>query len=211
MKQIAVISFLILIFNPIKILSQESSINFKTEPRNNWGLNFNYNESGFGVAGMYSFPVSKSTDIQANILVSGVSDPREFKDFDPFGNSWIMNKVNRVYMVPLSIGVQHYLFADDLEGNIKPLVTAGISPALIVTTPYDKSYFNAFSYAHASFAFGGFIGTGLEFRHNKNLGLSFNVKYYYLPVLGNEVKSITTNTIDDVGGLQLSFGVNFLK
>lgn len=204
-----VISFSILTFS--NIFSQSSNFSYEKEPRNAWGLNFNYNESGFGLAGSYAIPISNSTEIQTNLLISGVSDSREFEEFDPLGNTRIRDKENRVFMIPLSIGIQHYLFADDLEGNIKPLVSIGISPALIITTPYDQSYFKAFGDAKTSFAAGGYVGTGLEFRQSKNLSMSFNVRYYYLPVLGDEVRSISTRTIDDVGGLQLSFGINFLR
>lgn len=208
------LTLILLTFNFLaisNIQSQSSNFTFKNEPRNGWGLNFNYNESGFGFAGSYSLPISHSTEFQANLLISGVSDSREFEEFDPFGNSRIRDKENRVFMIPLSLGIQHYLFADDLEGNIKPLVSIGISPALIITTPYDQSYFKAFGDAKTSFAAGGYVGTGLEFRQSKNLSMSFNVRYYYLPVLGSEVRSIRTSTIDDVGGLQLSFGINFLR
>lgn len=209
--KLTLILFSITFFVISNLHSQTSNYSFKKEPRNSWGINFNYNESGFGFAGSYSLPISNSTEIQANLLISGVSDSREFEEFDPFGNSRIRDKENRVFMMPLSFGIQHYLFADDLEGNIKPLVSIGVSPALIITTPYDKSYFSAFGDAKTSFAAGGYVGTGLEFRQSKNLGMSFNVRYYYLPVLGNEVRSIRTSTIDDVGGLQLSFGINFLR
>jgi len=183
----------------------------KKELRNNWGIGFTYSESGVGISSSLYAPISRSTDLFFNLLVSGVSDSRELERYDIFGNSIIPNKVNRIFMVPLSIGIKKELFKDDIEGDFSPVVNFGVSPTLVLTNPYDRSFFNAIGYTQAKFAFGGFGGIGVNFRQSKSMALSVNINYYYIPIIGGSIESIQNNKIKDVGGFQLAFGLNFLK
>ncbi len=181
------------------------------EPRNQFGLSVIYSDKGYGLSGGYFKPISHSSDLFFNLSVTGVSDNREFEYFDYYGNSYIQDKVKRVFMIPVNIGFQHYMFKDDIENDFKPLVNIGITPALVLTNPYDKSYFNAFGYFQAAFALGGFAGVGIEFQNSKNLAFSMNFRYFYLPVVSGDVISIKNSPMKDLGGIQLVFGVNFLK
>jgi hypothetical protein len=178
--------------------------------RNNWGLGFIYSDKGYGVAATYFKNIGSSTDLSLNLGITGITDPQEFEQFDIYGNSYIANKVHRVFLIPLNIGIQNYVFKDDIEGNFRPFVSAGITPAVVISNPYDKSYFKALGYFNSSFAFGGYVGIGMEYIEFRNVALSMNVKYYYLPVLGSEVSSLRDKPINDVGGLHINFGLNFL-
>jgi len=181
------------------------------EPRNHLGLSVLYSDKGYGLSGGYYKPISSNSDLFFNLSVSGVSDNREFEYYDYWGNSYIDGKINRVFMFPLNIGLQHYIFKEDLENDFKPLVSFGVTPSLVVINPYDKSYFKAFGYSHAAFAFGPFIGTGLEFEQSKNISFTLNIRYTYLPVLAGDVSSIVNSRMKDLGGISMNFGVNFLK
>jgi hypothetical protein len=181
------------------------------EARNQFGLSFLYSDKGYGFSGGYYKPISNSSDLFLNLSITGVSDNREFEYFDYYGNSYVQDKVNRVFMLPLNIGIQHYIFKDDIENDFKPLVSFGVTPALVLTNPYDKSYFKAFGYFNAAFALGGFAGVGIEFQQTKNIAFSLNLRYYYLPVVNGSVMSIRNSPMNDLGGMHLVFGVNFLK
>jgi hypothetical protein len=206
--------FLILILLAVNItfaqINQNPGLNTK-EKRNNLGLGVVYSEKGYGITGAYFKTISHSSDMFVNFSITGISDNREFEYFDYWGNSYIPGKVNRVFLLPLNIGIQHYIFKDEIENDFKPLVNFGITPALVLTNPYDKSYFKAFGYFNAAFAFGGFAGVGMEYDQSKNLAFSLNLRYFYLPVIGNSVQSIVNSPMKDLGGIQLVFGVNFLK
>lgn len=182
----------------------------ESEKRNKWGISFVYAESGFGVSGSFFAPVSKSTDLFFNLLVSGVTDSRELERYDIFGNTIIPSKINRVFMAPLSIGLRKELFKNDLEGNFTPVINFGIAPTLVLISPYDKGFFKSLGYVNAKFAFGAFGGIGVNFRQSENITLNVNLNYYYLPVLGGGVKSLQHSTIRDLGGFQLAFGLNFM-
>ena len=214
MNRILVIIALLCTFGSSQALAFDDgknlSLSSKKDPRNQWGINFAYTEKGFGFSSTYYAPISKTTDLYANLLVSGVSDDREFEEFDIFGNSFIKNKQNRVFMIPLSLGIRHAIFQDDLEGSLKPVVSLGVAPTLVLTNPYDRGYFEAFGYFQPSFAFGGYGGIGIEFAQGNDMAFSFNANYYYLPVIGREVNSLENTPIKDLGGLQFTIGVNFL-
>ncbi|MBI5403236.1 MAG: hypothetical protein HY959_07525 [Ignavibacteriae bacterium] len=183
----------------------------KYEPRNKWGLSVLYSDKGYGLTGGYFKPLSNSMDLFLSFSISGVSDNREFEYFDYYGNSYIQDKLNRVFMFPLNIGLQYYIFKEDIENDFKPLLSIGVTPALVVTTPYERGYFNAFGYSHASFAAGPFIGAGLEFMQSNSLSFTINMRYSYLPVVSGSVMSIKNNEMKDLGGVSMNFGVNFLK
>ncbi|MFA5403377.1 MAG: hypothetical protein WC358_00410 [Ignavibacteria bacterium] len=181
------------------------------ETRNHLGLSVLYSDKGYGISGGYYKSISKSSDLFLNFSITGISDSREFEYFDYYGNSYIQDKVNRVFMIPLNIGIQHYIFKDEIENDFKPLINIGVTPALVLINPYDRSYFNAFGYSKAAFAFGGFAGIGTEFQQSKNLAFSLNLRYFYIPVLSGDVMSIKDSKMNDLGGINLVFGVNFLK
>jgi len=211
-KTITSIIICIVILCSATLLFAQTQLKYtKKEPRNNWGIGFTYSESGVGISSSLFIPIGKSADLFLNLLVSGVSDSRELERYDIYGNSIIPNKVNRIFMVPLSIGIKKELFKDDIEGDFSPVVNFGVSPTLVLTNPYDRSFFNAIGYTQAKFAFGGFGGIGVNFRQSKSMSLSVNINYYYIPIMGEAVESIQNNKIKDVGGFQIAFGLNFLK
>jgi len=216
MKRINVSMILIclILFCSSTLIYSQDTIKYtkvKNEKRNSWSLGLNYGENGFGpYAGLYS-SLGRTTDMVFSISVSGVTDEREIERFDVFGNSIVVNKINRVFMIPLSAGIRKELFKDDIDGDFLPIFNIGVAPTLVLTNPYNESYFAAFGNTQTHFAFGGYAGFGVSFRQNKSMSMNVNFNYYYLPLIGDGVQSLQYNTIKDVGGLQLSLGVIFLK
>lgn len=212
MRRPTLIFFLLTIYSLGYAQSSGDSIRTKLyEPKNNWGLNFIYGDKGFGLSSIVFYPLGKFSYLSLGLGVSGVSDTREFEQFDIYGNSYVPNKEKRVFLIPLNIGIQYYIFKDDIEGNFKPMVIGGLSPSLVLTNPYDKAYFEAFKYFNASFALGPYVGIGLDYNESSSFGVSFDARFYYLPVIGNEINSLRNRPIKDVGGFQLKFGVIFLR
>lgn len=181
------------------------------EPRNRWGLSVLYSDKGYGITGGFFKPISNSSDLFVNFSITGISDNREFEYYDYYGNSYIDGKINRVFMFPLNIGLQHYIFKGEIENDFKPLIGIGVEPALVVTNPYDRGYFKAFGYSHAAFAMGPFVGVGLEFEQSKSIAFTLNLRYSYMPVLAGNVMSLKYSEMKDLGGITMNFGVNFMK
>lgn len=211
---ISMILICLILFCSSTLIYSQDTIKYtkvKNEKRNSWSLGLNYGENGFGpYAGLYS-SLGRTTDMVFSISISGVTDEREIERFDVFGNSVVVNKINRVFMIPLSAGIRKELFKDDIDGDFLPIFNIGVAPTLVLTNPYNESYFAAFGNTQTYFAFGGYAGFGVSFRQNKSMSMNVNFNYYYLPLIGDGVQSLQYNTINDVGGLQLSLGVIFLN
>src|SRR6187399_332198 len=94
----------------------------KKVPRNSWSVGLNYGENGFGPYVSMFAPLGKTTDMTFNLSFSGVSDEREVERYDIFGNSVIVDKVNRVFQVPLNIGIRKEMFKEDIEGSFTPII-----------------------------------------------------------------------------------------
>lgn len=179
--------------------------------RSSIAAGFLYTEGGFGIHGTYYIPTGRITDLMLKLSLSGVSDDSEVEYYDPYGNSFIKDKVNRVFMMPLSIGIKHNIFYDDIEGNFKPFIRGGVAPTLVMTTPYNQSFFAAIPDMQTGFAVGPFAGAGIEYYESKTIGMSIALDYYYLPVIGREITSLYNQPINNMGGAQISFTMLFLK
>ena len=204
-----IIALIIVIFLNTLVYSQSNNKDI-TPSSKNWAVGMMYTENGFGLFGTYSKRIGRITSATFKLSMSGVSDPNEVEYFDYYtGESFIRGKINRVYASSLSIGLMHNIFFDDIEGNFKPFVKGGIAPTLIMTTPYERSFFKAFGYTQTSFGLGVYGGIGIDYYQSRSLGMSLGIEYYYIPVLGREVSSIIDRNITNVGGLQFSFNLMF--
>ena len=179
--------------------------------RNRWAIGMFYSDNGFGVSGTYSSRLARTSDLNIKLSISGVTDNTEVEHYDYYGNSYVNNKVNRLYMATLSFGIKHNIFFDDIEGNFKPLIKAGLAPSLILITPYNRSFFQSFQYSQTSFGIGGYAGIGLEYYESNSIGLGITLEYYYIPVVGPDVYSLQDKKISNVGGVQIGFNFMFLN
>ncbi|MCE1164596.1 MAG: hypothetical protein LWX07_04240 [Bacteroidetes bacterium] len=143
-----------------------------TEKRSHWAIGLMYTDNGFGLSGTYFKNIGRTTDLTLKLSVSGVTDPSEVEYYDIYGNSYIAGKVNRVYLTTLSIGLKKNIFYDDIEGNFKPFIRAGVAPSFVITTPFDRSFFKAFGYAQPGFAIGPYGGIGIEYQESNSVGMS---------------------------------------
>ncbi len=211
MRSILYSLILVFILN-LNVNAQDKKIPYKEKDvRNNWAIGMMYTESGFGLSATYFSRLARTTDLTYKFSVAGVTDESEIDTYDYYGNSFVLGKINRVYQATLSFGLKHNVFFDDIEGNFKPYVKAGVAPALIVMTPYYRDFFEAFKYAQTSYGFGGYAGIGIEYYESQSIGLSIGLDYYYIPVLGPDVYSLKDKKISNVGGAQIGFNFMFLK
>jgi len=182
----------------------------KRELNNSFGLNLLFSDNGFGLGATFYKQLSTNVSGFAGIIVSGAKDSREFEQVDIFGNSNTPYKVNRLFMVPLNLGLQFRMFRNDVTDNMRPFVNFGISPTAIIYTPYDKSFFSAWGYARAKYTVGGFVGLGMDYVTNHSSSLEMNIRYYYINLFGEGVNSISTSDKKFFGGLFFNFSYNFM-
>ncbi len=189
---------------------QKIALKERKEPNNNIGLNLSFSDNGFGLGATLYKQLSPNVSGFAGLSFSGAKDNREFEQIDIFGNSYTPDKVNRLFMVPLNIGLQFRLFRNDVSDNMRPFINFGVTPTAIIYTPYDKSWFSSWGYAQAKYTVGGFVGAGVDYLSSKHTSMSLNVRYYYINLFGDGVNSISTEAKNFFGGISFMFSYNFM-
>jgi len=183
----------------------------KKEYNNNWSINVVFSDNGFGAGATIFKQFNSDLSSFAGIFFSGAKDEREFDVIDIFGNTYTPYKVNRMFMIPLNIGLQFRLFREDVTDDLRPLVNFGFSPTAIIYTPYNESFFSSFSKAKAKYTVGAFAGVGLDYLTSKRSSLSLNVRYYYTQLFGQGIESLESKEKKFFGGLYFVFSYNFMK
>jgi hypothetical protein len=180
-------------------------------PNNSWGVDLIFSEGGFGLGTFYRRNFGQNITGFIDFSISEAKDDREVNYIDYWGNSFTPNKVNRALLLPLNIGIQYRIFSESLTDNLRPYLTIGVGPSILLTTPYDQEFFSAFGSAKANFAAGGYIGMGTNIGLSKSSLIGLNVRYYYTHLLGNGVEIMTDSFKKDFGQfcLMLTIGVMY--
>lgn len=200
-----------MIFQPARPLLEESVK--ARRATNKLGLDLLFTASGWGVGGMYGKQVSDDLMVYTHLFIGSRRHTDEFEDAY-YGNVPVVStKVNRLLAIPLSFGVQYRAFSSLLQESFRPFVTAGVSPTLIVATPYIRDnvyyeYFQSFGYTTSYVRMGGFVGIGANFGSmGKGSNMAVQVRYFVIPFGGNGIESLRDVFIKDMGGIALSLTI----
>ena len=136
---------------------------------------------------------------------------REFEYYDYYGNSYVVGKENRVFLIPLTIGLHYRLFEKDLTDNLRPYLMAGFGPAFSISTPYEEEFFSSFKYSEFDLAAGGYIGFGADFGLSKKNLLGLSMKYSYAKFLSGGVEQMTGVIKKEIGTffIELNIGTMY--
>jgi outer membrane protein W len=209
---IIILTFNIIIISADTLEHKNLKLKSPQEPQKNWSINVSFSDNGFGFGASKFFNLNKDLSMSVGMLFSAAKDDREFDQTDIFGNSVTPYKINRLFMFPiLNIGMQYRMFREDVTDNMRPFINFGVSPSAIIYTPYDEPFFSSFKYARAKYTIGGYAGIGLDYVTGKKSALSFNVRYYYIRLFGEGIRSISTNEIKNFGGIFFIFSYSFMK
>ncbi|GBD06790.1 hypothetical protein HRbin21_00595 [bacterium HR21] len=170
-----------------------------------WGILLTFSGNGFGGGISYQRGVTRTLAWAAELTISGARNSDEFEVYDPYtGTIAVPGKVNRLFLLPLSLSLQYFLFTESLDEAFSPLVAVGIVPALVVATPYEEEFFRAFRRAQLFGRFGAHIGLGAQIRYSGQSFLGIGLRYYTIPFGGAGLESIRGRPIRDFGGVVLS-------
>ena len=178
-----------------------------------FGVNVLFSNSGYGLGLFYERKFSATFSGFLDMGMNGARKGDELETFNRDPNSvhylsyYVPNKVNRVYHMPVMVGVKKGVFGEGLFNNFRPFVNLGVGGTVIMTTPYNKEFFSAFGDASFHVTYGGFIGIGAELSE-RSPGLAVNARYYILPK-DPGIESIANEPITDFGGLFLTVNVPF--
>jgi hypothetical protein len=190
------------------LLVSEFALN---EPKNNWSINVLFSDNGYGLGGTIFKTFNKDFSGFASVFFTSAKDDREFDVTDIYGNTYTPNKINRLFMIPLNLGLQYRLFREDVTDNLRPFINGGITPTAILYAPYNKSIIPSLGYLQAKYTVGGFIGVGMDYLTSRSTGVSANVRYYYIKLFGDGIQSLQDKPKNYFGGLYFVFSFNFMK
>ncbi|MCX6151617.1 MAG: hypothetical protein NTX22_13905 [Ignavibacteriales bacterium] len=179
-------------------------------PDRSLGVDFMFSEGGFGLGGFYRYNLSQSLTFFSDISFSEAKDNREVDYVDYYGRTYTPNKKNRIFLIPLSFGLQQRLFENVLTDNLRPYINFGIGPAMVATTPYEREFFNAFSKAQAKYTISGYIGLGANFGIDKSSLVGINIRYYEVKFFDKGVESLEGRFQNELGGFYLTINLGIM-
>ncbi len=181
-----------------------------TFPPNAFGVDIIFNEAGFGLGTFYRRELNEKFTFFTDFSISEETDNREFTFVDVFGRTFTLGKKNRVYMLPLNFGLQYRLFASSLSDNLRPYISFGTGPAMVLTTPADLEFFKSFGKAQAHYTMGGYIGLGANFGIDKSNLVGLNIRYYLIHFFNEGVESLEGEFLKNLGGIFLTINIGFM-
>lgn len=183
---------------------------------NIYGLDILFSNDGFGMGFFFRKEYTRTIQGFASLAISEAKDDNEVEYYDYYGDSYVPGKINRFLVFPFTFGIHYRLFDEEILDNFRPYVGIGVGPALVLSSPYDREFFNSLGHAQAHWTFNAYIGGGAFFGTEKGniMGLSFG--YYIIPVF-NGIPSLAdpnSNVVSmkkDFGGffISLNFGSSF--
>jgi hypothetical protein len=174
------------------------------------GLDVAFTNSGLGLGMFYHYFLDNDNIIFANFYISGARNTDEIEYWDYNTGQWVVpNKINRLFLIPLTFGYTKILFSNSIAGTFKPFASIGVGPSFIFSTPYEKGWFEAWKYAKNYIRFGSYIEIGGYFKTIGNSIANAGIKYYYIPFGGDGLESIKGLPIKDFGGLVLSLSIGY--
>jgi hypothetical protein len=179
-------------------------------PKNAFGMDLIFSEGGFGLGTFYRRSISDKVTLFSDFSISEAKDPQEFTYVDYYGNSYTPNKVNRAFILPVNFGMQYRLFENVIFDNLRPYLDAAIGPSIIVTTPYEKEFFNAFGKAQARYTLGGYFGIGANFGLDKSSLVGINLRYYIIHFFDQGVEILSGKLENDLGGVFITLNIGMM-
>ena len=205
----------------------QNTLTTENEPqvfRNAWGIDILISNGGFGLGGFYRREFSDEWFGFASLSVSESKDDREVEQFDLYTNtSYVPGKLNRFLVLPLTFGIQHRLFKDEITENFRPYINAGAGPTMIYVTPFTQitdnggtpqfqqvEFFNALGRGRPHYTLGAFIGFGANFGAEKSNLFGVNFRYYFTYLFGNGLPSLYSLVDGSVAATKKDFGGFFI-
>jgi len=179
-------------------------------PDNSLGVDLMFSDGGLGIGTFLRKVVSPKVSGFIDFSFSESKGAREFEYFDYFGRSVIRGKENRVFLIPLNVGVQYRIFTRELSDNLRPYFSVGVGPTLGISTPFEKEFFKSFSSAKFHFAVGGYISFGADFGLSKSNLLGLNMRYYYSKFIGEGVEHMTGSVKNEIGAFFITLSIGMM-
>lgn len=177
------------------------------------GMDLLFSASGWGIGGFYQRELTTNLSGFLHLGLSGRRNTDEFENAFLGPIPVVSNKVNRLFMVPFTIGAQYRVFREALQETFRPFVSLGVTPTYIMSTPYIRDgqyydFFAAFGHSTSYVRLGGVIGVGSFFGSPATGSLiGVQLRYFAIPFGGSGIESVRDNPVRDFGGIFLSLTI----
>ena len=198
------------IFKPIAPLI-DSVANLNAINSAKFSLDVLFSGSGLGFGATYSKQFGNKFGGFISLGISGFRNKDEFEQWvvDPIQNAYVLkvpNKINRLYNIPLTLGIKYRLLSEGVLDNVFPYLNSGVGPGLVINVPYEDTFFSDLPYTKMNFTFSGFIGLGADIGNVNNPTIGVNLKYYFIPIKPS-IESIINEPINDLGGFVITMNI----
>jgi hypothetical protein len=174
------------------------------------GFEIAFSNSGLGFGYFYQHFIDNNNILFGSFYISGARNSDEYEIYDYETGQYIVpNKINRLFLIPLTFGYTRILFSNSISGSFRPFASIGLGPSVILSNPYNVDWFKAWDYHKSYVRFGTFAEIGAYFRSSGQSVSSVGLKFYYIPFGSPGLESIIDSPIKDFGGIVLSLTVGF--
>lgn len=175
----------------------------------NMYFDLHFSEGGLGIGLTYNKELTPTLSFSGDLMFSESKDAQEFEYYDYWGNVYVVGKKNRVFIIPVNLGIKYRLFKEDIVDNFRPFVQVSIGPAMALTTPYKYEFFSSFKYAQAKFTLGGSVGAGAYFGYDRKNPIGITIKYQFIHFFKNGIENLEGFKRKDLGGIFITLNFGF--
>lgn len=207
-----------IIFRPVRPLLDD--VTNHAVAYNSAGMSLLFSSSGWAAGGYYGVEIGSGVTLTVDLFITGRRNSDEFENALLNGTLPVVaEKVNRLFMIPLTLSIQYRLFRESLQETFRPFVTVGAVAGTILRTPYIDygnyseptrfyEFFESFGYSTTYVRPGAMIGFGAVFGPvGKGNQVGVNLKYYTVPFGGQGLESMRLSPITDFGGVIISMTI----
>ena len=172
---------------------------------NTFGIELMFSGSGFGLGIQFDRILSSNYKLNYGLSFSGKRNTDEIEYWSYDYNDYIVpNKINRIFIIPVNIGLQRYIKINGLENSFRPFASLSAIPMGVWVMRYRADFFNEIKDSKFHFKAGGGVAVGADFGDVNAALISFKIKYLYVPWGGDGIESIRDFPIKNLGGIFLS-------
>ncbi len=176
-------------------------------PNHAIGFDIMFGEGGLGAGGFFRHDLSETLTFFSDFSFSEAKDETEVEYIDYFGQVYVPRKKNRVFVIPLNLGLQYRLFKNDISDNLRPYINVGIGPQVVLTTPFEKEFFSSFGDTKSYLAAGGYIGLGANIGFNQKNLLGISLRYYVTHMFNDGVEGMIGKFRKTIGGFYITINI----
>jgi hypothetical protein len=149
------------------------------------GLGFAMAESGSSLGLFMTWPLLPDFHFGIGFDAFLLRDSKQLDFYDYYyGIPYTINKQNNVYLFDLLLTAKRRLFRDELSDDFRPFLSLAVGPIYGMNYPETQVSSDSSSYKKKdefAWAFGGYVGCGIDFSVKSNSLVSIRAQYRIIP------------------------------